>query len=295
MKPAAFVYQRPGHLDEVTALLAEHGADAQILAGGQSLMPLLNLRLARPAVLVDVTRVGGLDGVAWDGDVLRVGATATQRDTERHAALDRLPVVRDAIGHMGSVATRNFGTVGGAVALGDPVAELPVALVTLGGAVIVRSRRGVRTIPAAELYRSYYTTTLEPDEVLTEVTLPALPAGTGAAFEEVTVRHWGDPTLVVAMATLTVDGGRCTGVEIGLGGVAETPLSVSAAAASALLGQAPSPAAIAAAAEAVAAALDPGSDVHASGSYRRRLARHLTRRVLTTAASAGENRQEVAA
>ena len=283
MKPAAFVYIRPESLEEATALLAEHGGEAQVLAGGQSLMPLLNLRLARPKVLVDITRLAELRSGGWDDGTLRVGATTTQRDLECHADLEPLPVIRSAIGHMGSVATRNVGTVGGAVALGDPVAELPVALVTLGGTVTARSERGVRRVAGRELYRSYYTTALEPDEILTEVVFPALAPGQAAAFEEITVRHWGDPTLVVAMATASMTDGRCSQVDVGLGGVADTPLVVSAAAASVLTGVAPSSAALDAAAQAVADSLDPSSDVHASAAHRRRLARHLTRRVLEAA------------
>jgi CO/xanthine dehydrogenase FAD-binding subunit len=283
VKPAAFVYARPSSLEEATALLTEQGGDAQILAGGQSLLPMLNLRLARPRVLVDIARLAELRTVGWDGDELRVGATTSQRDLECHGDVDRLPVLRSAIGHMGSVATRNFGTIGGAIALADPVAELPVSLVTLGGTVTARSERGVRQIAGRELYRSYYTTVLEPDEILTEVAFPALAPGQAAAFDEITVRHWGDPTLVVAMATATLTGGRCSQVDVGLGGVADTPLLVSAAAESVLGGVDPSDATLDAAAEAVADSLDPSSDVHASAAHRRRLARHLTRRVLEAA------------
>jgi aerobic carbon-monoxide dehydrogenase medium subunit len=280
MKPAPFAYVRPRTVEEVCRTLTEHGSGAQILAGGQSLVPMLNLRLARPRVLVDITRVDGLDGVRWDRDTLRIGATTTQRDLELHTDLDRMPILRCVVGHMGSVATRNLGTVGGAAALGDPVAELPVAMVTLGAMVTARSDRGTRQIPARDLYRGYYATALEPDEVLMEIAIPSLARGQAAAFRECTVRHWGDPTLVVAMATVTVADGRCAAVELGLGGVAGTPLRVSDVAASHLVGQPPSPAAIAAAAAACAEVLAPPSDVHASGAHRRRLARSLARGVL---------------
>ena len=283
MKPAAFGYVRPESLEEACAVLAEHGGDAQVLAGGQSLMPLLNLRLARPAMLVDITRLPELTGVETDGAAtVTVGATTRQRDFEIDAALDVAPVLRTAVAHMGSIATRNIGTVGGAVAFADPVAELPLALVTLGGEVTSASVRGTRRIAGRDLYSGHYETCLAPDEILTGVSFP-VPAGMGTAFAEVTVRHWGDPTLVLALAAVTVTDGRCATVELGIGGVAPTPLLVSAAAASGLAGQEPTAAAIAAVADAVSADLDPPSDVHGNGAYRRRLARHLAARVLTEA------------
>jgi aerobic carbon-monoxide dehydrogenase medium subunit len=274
VKPAAFGYVRPESVEEACAVLAEHGGDAQVLAGGQSLMPLLNLRLARPALLVDITRLPDLAGV---------GATTRQRDLEVATALDAVPVLREAVAHMGSIATRNIGTVGGAVAFGDPVAELPLALVTLGGAVTATSVRGTRRIAGRDLYSGHYETSLEPDEILTGVSFPIPAPGVGTAFAEVTVRHWGDPTLVLAMAAVTVADGRCATVELGLGGVAPTPLLVSGPAGAVLAGDEPTTAAIAAAAESVTAGLEPPSDVHGSGAYRRRLARHLAARVLSEA------------
>jgi carbon-monoxide dehydrogenase medium subunit len=283
MRPAPFTYTRPEKVGEVCDLLVEHGSDAQILAGGQSLMPLLNFRLARPRVLVDITRIADLAGAERDGDVLRVGAATRQRDLELDPALDGFPVLRQALQYMGSVPTRNVGTVGGAVALGDPVAELPVALVTLGGAVTARSQRGSREIEARALYSSYYETVLDSDEVLTEVAFPVPAPGRGTAILETGVRHWGDPTLVVAMATVTMAGGRCTAVDVGLGGVGSTPVLASGAASSVLAGEVPTAARIAEAAGLCAATLDPSSDVHASAAHRRRLARNLTRRVLEDA------------
>ena len=282
MKPAAFGYVRPESLEEACAVLAEHGDDAQVLAGGQSLMPLLNLRLARPALLVDITRIAELSGVEGDGAVT-VGAATRQRELELHPALDAVPALREAVAHMGSIATRNVGTVGGAVAFGDPVAELPLALVTLGGDVTAASVRGSRRLPGRDLYSGHYETTLQPDEILTGVSYPVPAPGTGTAFAEVTVRHWGDPTLVVAMATVSVNDGRCATVELGLGGVAPTPLLVSGIAGGVLAGEKPSAETIATAAEAVTVGLDPPSDVHGSGAYRRRLARNLVARVLTEA------------
>jgi CO/xanthine dehydrogenase FAD-binding subunit len=283
VKPAAFGYVRPDSLDEACAVLAEHGGDAQVLAGGQSLMPLLNLRLARPALLVDIARLPELAGVGCDQGTITVGATTRQRDLEIDATLEAVPVLRQAVAHMGSIATRNIGTVGGAVAFADPVAELPLALVTLGGAVTAASGRGTRQISGRDLYSGHYETTLQPDEILTGVSFPVPAPGTGTAFAEVTVRHWGDPTLVVAMAAVTVADGRCATVELGLGGVAPTPRLVSAAAGDVLTGEAPTADVIAAVADAVITDLDPPSDVHGSSAYRRRLARHLAARVLTEA------------
>lgn len=283
MRPAPFTYTRPEKVEEVCELLAEHGSDAQILAGGQSLMPLLNFRLARPRVLVDITRIADLAGVENDGDVLRVGATTRQRELELDPALEPFPVLRQALHYMGNVPTRNVGTVGGAVALGDPVAELPVVLVTLGGTVTARSPRGSREIDARALYSSYYETVLDGDEVVIDVSFPLPSPGQGTAILETGVRHWGDPTLVVAMATVTMVDGRCTAVDVGLGGVGPTPALVSEEAATVLVGQAPTPARMAEAAGLCAARLEPSSDVHASAAHRRRLARNLTRRVLEDA------------
>lgn len=288
MRPAPFVYTRPEKVEEVCDLLVEHGSEAQILAGGQSLMPLLNFRLARPRVLVDITRIADLAGIERDGDVLRVGATTRQRDLELDPALAAFPVLRQAMQYMGSVPTRNIGTVGGAVALGDPIAELPVVLVTLGGSVTARSPRGEREIDARSLYSSYYETVLTSDEILTEVTFPVPGAGQGAAIVETGVRHWGDPTLVVAMATVTVTDGRCTAVDVGLGGVGPTPALVSDGAASVLVGQTPDEARLNEAAALCAASLEPPTDVHASAAHRRRLARNLTRRVLADAFAAAD-------
>lgn len=283
MKPAPFEYHRPDSVDEALALLAEHGYDAKLLAGGQSLVPAMNFRLAQPAVLVDLNRVGGLDGIEEADGALRMGAMVRQRAAERSPAVAaRAPLLAEALAHVAHPQIRARGTVGGSLAHADPAAELPAVMLALGARFLLRSPEGERSIEAADFYTGLFGTALEPEEILVAVEIPAAAPGTGTAFAELSRRH-GDFALAGVAASLTVDGdGRCTAARVALFGVADGPVLAEGAAA-ALLGEPVSDATVRAAAAAAAAALDPPADIHASAEYRRHLAEVLVRRTLPRA------------
>ena len=284
MKPAPFHYERPSEVDEATALLAEHGSEAKILAGGQSLMPLMNMRLARPAVVVDINRIKSLDYMRAENGHLVVGAAARARDVELWTdARERCPVMTESLRWVGHVEIRNRGTVCGSLAHADPVAELPLVAVALDADLVARSARGRRVIPAADFFVSYLTTTLADDELLTEVRLPTLRPEVGWRFVEFARRH-GDFALVAVAALLEAEpGGPCARARLVLGGVDATPIRAEPAE-RALVGQPMTPESFAAAARAATAALDPPSDVQASGAYRRKVAAVLVERALAQAA-----------
>jgi CO/xanthine dehydrogenase FAD-binding subunit len=290
VKPAPFAYVDPRTVPETLDLLAEHADAAKPLAGGQSLMPLMNFRLARPSVLIDLNRVAGLAELTEDSDSsLRLGAMVRQRTLERWAASrPRWGLLARALSLVGHAAIRSRGTVGGSIAHADPASELPAVLLCHDGAVIVRRRGAERTIPAAELFLGPLTTVLEPDELLVEVRLPALPAGAGWGFEEVARRH-GDFALVGGAAVLASDGtGTIRDARLALFGAADTPVRASAAEAL-LEGRAVSDeSAIAEAARLAAEGLEPQTDLQATSDYRRRVARVLSERVLARAARAAQ-------
>lgn len=258
MKPAPFRYERPETVEEAAALLAEHGDEAKVLAGGQSLVPALNLRLVRPSVLVDVNRVAGLDRRA-NGSV---GATVRQRDFAGNALADL------AMPYVGHHVTRNRGTVGGSIAHADPSAELPLCLVVLGGSVTTsRERR----IGAEEFFVSHYTNALQPDELLVET---EWPAGGSVGFAEVALRH-GDFALSMCACSLRVEDGTVRAARLGVGAVVDRPTLLEVG-----LEGAPATAETAREAGARAAALvDPPGNLHASAAYLK----HLTSVVVTRA------------
>lgn len=285
MKPPPFAYVAPDDVEGVVAELVEGGDEAKVLAGGQSLLPLLALRLAHPTVLVDVGRVGGLDSTRLEGDELVVGATAT------HAALGRDPLVRrhcpllaDVVPLIAHDAIRNQGTIGGSLAHNDPAAELPAVALLLGARIVVRGPGGTRVVAADDFFVSYLTTDLAPDEVLAEVRIP-LAAGRGHAFREISRRH-GDFALVGAGATAEArPDGSLGSVRLALVGVGSTAVRVPAAERCVVEGGG-APSSLDEAAALVAAALDPPDDLHASGRYRRRVGAALAREVLGGAVAA---------
>ncbi|MGH7334926.1 MAG: FAD binding domain-containing protein [Candidatus Rokuibacteriota bacterium] len=280
MKPAPFEYFDPRELDEALERLQSFGDDAKILAGGQSLMPMLNLRLARPAVLVDINRLPGLVTFTAGHGTVRLGALVRQRSLERWASSHH-PLLAAALRVVGHAAIRNRGTVAGNIAHADPASELPALLLCLDGAIVVRSRAGSRQIAAADFFQGPLMTALRSDELVME-THWRLPApGMGWGFHEVARRH-GDFALAGAVAVVTLHGGRIDGARVALFGVG--PSAVRAAAAEHLLtGQTPSPKLLVEAAAAATEGLDPHSDLHASAAYRRRVAETLTGRALTDA------------
>ncbi len=210
MKAPPFEYHRPVTVDDTVALLAEYGDEAKVLAGGQSLAPLLNMRLARPAHVVDIGRLQPLAIIKHDDDGLRLGATVCQRRIERSELVRRInPLLADGVGFIGHVAIRTRGTIGGSLAHADPAAELPLLLVALDGAVDVRSTRGTRTIAARDLFAGFLTTSLDADELLTSVVVPPLGLGTGWSFTEFS-RRSGDFAIVGVASTIRLDErGRC--------------------------------------------------------------------------------------
>jgi CO/xanthine dehydrogenase FAD-binding subunit len=285
MKPPPFRYLAPTSLDEALALRAQHGSDSVLLAGGQSLMPLLNLRIVSPAAVIDLGRVPELAGIRAAGGTLTIGAMTRQREVERSPVVGEMcPLLAGAVGRIAHPTIRNRGTIGGSLAHSDPAAELPAAALALGAEVVARSVRGERTIGAEAFFHGFLTTALEPDELLTEVRLPAAPGGW--AIHEVTRRH-GDFALVGVMALVRSAGGKGGGgaiedARLALLGVGSTAIRA-ATAEDLLRGARPTEAVFAEAGEAAAAGLEPSSDVHATASYRRRVAAVLARRALQEA------------
>jgi len=297
MKPARFEYAAPDSLGEAISLL-EQGADrdAKVLAGGQSLVPLLNMRMARPDLLVDLERIAGLDGIREEGGWLVIGAMARKRAVEKSERVRRLqPVLLAATRLVGHPQIRNRGTVGGSLAHADPAAEYPALAVVLGAELRAVGPGGERRIAAGDFFRGHLTTALEAAEVLTEVRVPVLEPGTGWSFLEVARRH-GDFALAGAAATVRLDGrGRFSAARLVLFGVA--PMPVRLAEGEALLtGEPPGATLLEEVAVRGSEGLEePPSDVHASAAHRRHLARVLLRRALDeavarAAGSGGEER-----
>jgi CO/xanthine dehydrogenase FAD-binding subunit len=283
LKPAPFEYVAPGSLDEALSVLEKLGEDAKILAGGQSLVPLLNLRLARPGHLVDINRLRELDYLRpLDAGGLAVGALTRHRSLERSTvAAAHAPLWSEAAPLIGDRQVRFRGTVGGSLAHADPSSELPTVAVATEAEIVVRGPRGERTIAAADFFAAALMTVLEPDELLVEVRIPAAPAGAGHAFLELARRH-GDFALVSAAASVVVTDGRVTWVRIALGGVAPTPLRATRAEAS-LLGESPTSVVLARAGRLAAEDTDPGGDMHGSPEYRRDVAAVYVERALDSA------------
>jgi aerobic carbon-monoxide dehydrogenase medium subunit len=285
MKTPHFEYHAPHSVEEVLGLLAEHGDEAKVLAGGQSLVPLLAMRLARPTHLVDINEVEGLTGISERDGVVVFGALTREREAEGSELVSRhLPVMAAALPHIGHISIRNRGTVGGSVAHADALAELPAVARITGADMVLRSLTDERVVSAEDFFQGHFTTALGDEELLTEVRVPKGPAGAGWAFEEV-ARRRGDFALVGAAAMVVFDGtGRVGEARLCLIGVADRPLRPSAAEA-ALVGTEPSTEAFAAAAEEAVRDLRPPSDIHGSDEYRRQLARVTIRRSLVVAAS----------
>ncbi|HET9275625.1 MAG TPA: xanthine dehydrogenase family protein subunit M [Gemmatimonadales bacterium] len=286
MKPAPFRYLAPRDLDEALGLLEEHGPEAKPLAGGQSLVPAMNFRLAVPAVLVDLNRIDALAGIgdARDGG-LRIGAMTRQSLLERDPRVaERAPLLRETMPHVAHPPIRNRGTVGGSLAHADPAAELPAVMVALGATLRCRSRRGERRVAADAFFLGPFATALEPGELLTGIDLPPPAPRTGWAFEEVARRH-GDFALAGAAAAVELDAlGACRSARVVLFGVGEGPV-VSAAAGAQLAGARPDARTIGGVARAAAAELDPAGDIHATSAYRKHLAEVLVRRTVSRAAA----------
>ena len=290
MKPPRFEYFAPKTLDEALALLAAHGDRAKILAGGQSLIPLLNFRLAHPEVLIDINGITSLAYIRPADSRLAIGALTRQHAAERSDVVAaRAAIVGEACRFIGHLPIRHRGTIGGNLAHADPASELPAAMVALEAEFTVASARGSRTLGAEQFFLGPLSTAIQPGEMLTEIRVPALPARTASAFVEM-ARRAGDYALVGVAALVTLDGsGRCQRARVALCGVGATPVRARAAE-DVLIGQTPTGAALDEAAVRAASSTNPPSDVHGSADFRRRLARHFTREAIETAARrAGAN------
>lgn len=285
MKPAPFDYVAPRSLDEVLEVLAERPDDAKVLAGGQSLIPLLNFRLAQPALLVDVNRLPGLDGVAVASDgELRLGALARQGRLERdpHVA-ERAPLLAAALPHVAHPQIRNRGTLGGSLAHADPAAELPAVALALDARLRLARRGGERWVAARDFFRGLFATALEPGELLVEVALPPPPPRSGFAFLEVARRH-GDYALAGVAAAVTLDErGACRRARLVLLAVGDAPVEAGVAAAALAGGPLDVERIAEAARHAAESEIDPVGDIHASADFKRHLIRVLAARALAAA------------
>lgn len=269
MKPAPFAYRKARSVEEAIALLGTR--EARLLAGGQSLIALLNMRLATPALLVDINGIEGLGGIVLRDGMVEIGALVRHVEAEHSPIVAaQAPLIARALPHVGHVAIRNRGTIGGSLALADPAAELPACLLALGGEVEARGPRGTRRIAAEEFFKGLFETALAPDEMLTAVRVPAAGRDTRVGFAELSRRH-GDYALVGLAASARVDGGRLADVRLAFFGVGATPLRARGAEAALVDGD------VEAAVNALD--LDPPDDAQATGAVKRHLAGVLLRRV----------------
>ena len=284
MHPASFGYHAPGSLEEAFGLLRQHGEDAKLLAGGHSLLPAMKLRLTQPEVLIDLSRIPGLSGIRQDGDALVIGALTTHTEVSTSESVrSLLPGLADTASVIGDLQVRNRGTMGGSVAHADPGADLPVTLTALNASFVLTSTEGERTVAADDFFVDFFTTALEPHEILTSIRipLPSTPARTSYAK----LPHPASGYVVVsAAAALTVDGGACTGARVVLGGVGGTPHRATGTEA-ALSGQKLTPEVMAGAAAEAANGIDPHADSYADEDYKRHMAVVYAGRAIEAAAA----------
>jgi CO/xanthine dehydrogenase FAD-binding subunit len=282
MKPAAFDYVIADSVDMATESLARAGGSAKIIAGGQSLVPMLNFRLLRPSILIDINRIPGLAYINETESDIRVGSLTRHYELETSRIIaDHFPVLSSAMTHVAHLAIRNRGTVGGSLSHADPAAELPMMAVLLDGELHIASSTGTRSVAACNFFLGALTVDLTDDSMITEIVLPKLPPGTGWGFEEV-ARRSGDFAIAAVAATLTLRGGVIAQARIALTGVG--PTSLRAVDAETLLnGRALDPDLIVEVTEAVRSAIEPATDLHASSDYRRHLAGVLAGRAVASA------------
>ncbi len=279
MKPPPFAYARPATVDEACALLAEHGDDARLLAGGQSLMATLNMRLSAPELLIDINRIDELTGISLDGGVLRIGAMTRHVEVETSQSVaEHAPLIAQAMPHIAHAAIRNRGTFGGSIAFADPAAELPACAVALGARFELRSSSATRTVEADEFFHGLYETELAVDEMLTAIEIPVIASGYRSAFMELARRH-GDYAMVGIAVHARLTGGAIGDARLVYFAAGERPV-VARAAAAAIDGKAPSEETFEAAAAALDQDLDPPADLNADPATRLHLARVITRRAL---------------
>jgi CO/xanthine dehydrogenase FAD-binding subunit len=290
MKLPPVDYEAPTSTAQALSLLAEHQDEASVLAGGQSLIPLLALRLARPAVLIDINGIDELSGISAAGDWVTIGATTREYMAEESADIGgRVPLLAAALPFIGHEAIRSRGTIGGSIAHSDPAGELPAVARALDAEMVVRSQSGERVVPAADWFQGYFQTARQPDELLTQVRFPVAGPGTGTSFLEVARRH-GDFAIVGLATSLRLAGGTISEARLAFAGLSDAPLRATAAE-EALTGQAPSAELFDEAARLAVQDAEPPTDLNGSADYRRKVAATLVRRGLRAAAEAARERQ----
>jgi carbon-monoxide dehydrogenase medium subunit len=290
MKLPPVDYEAPGTVSEAVDLLAEHLDEASVLAGGQSLIPLLALRLAQPAVLIDINGVEALSGVSVTDGWVTIGAMTREYVAEESGTVaDTVPLLAAALPLIGHEAIRSRGTVGGSLAHADPAAELPAVARALDAEFVVRGPSGERVVPAAEWFEGYLTTSRRPDELLTEVRFPSAGRGTGVSFQEVARRH-GDFAMVGLATSVTLSDGAIIDARLAFAGVSDVPVRATAAE-ELLVGQRPSAGLFDEAAQRAAGDIDPPADLHGSAGYRKKVAAALVRRGLREAVDNADGRQ----
>ena len=291
MKPPKFEYEAPASVAEVLEQLRDHGSDAKLLAGGQSLVPLLNFRLTRPAIIIDLNRVPDLAYVREQNGHLAIGALTRQRTIENSDAVRRRsPLLHEATRLIGHLPIRSRGTIGGSLAHADPAAEDPAVIMALDGVMVLKSHRGERTVAAADFFRGLLTTAIEPDELLCEIDIPAARAGSGWAFEEISRRH-GDFALAGTAALIAIENGRVVEARLAACGVGPGPVRLARAEDAIVNNEITDEAIETAAAAAAESDISPSSDVHASADYRRKLTHAMTSRALHRAAARARGEQ----
>jgi CO/xanthine dehydrogenase FAD-binding subunit len=282
MKPPPFDYERPVDINGALASLASHGGRAKVLAGGQSLLAMLNLRLLSPERLIDVSRLDELKYIRTSGNELRIGALTTHNTVLKSVDVAmHCPIIVEAYRHVSHHAVRNRGTIGGSLCHNDPAAEMPLVVNLLGASMVARSKNGERVIAADQFFRGNFETALNDDELLTEIRVPIPASGHGWSFQEVSQRK-GDFALVAAAAMLTLENGVCRNVRLGFRNVGETTFRLKVVEAQ-IEGQAPGRQLFSNAANAAMKTVEPPSDLHADADYRRDLVMALTERVLNKA------------
>ncbi|MEE2995911.1 MAG: xanthine dehydrogenase family protein subunit M [Pseudomonadota bacterium] len=284
MKPASFSRLVPTTVPEAIKMMGDHTHDARLLAGGQSLVPMMNFRLARPAVLVDLNCIPDLSYIDDRGDLLAIGAMTRQREIENSDLVrTACPLVHDATLNIAHLPIRSRGTIGGSISNADPAAEYPATMLALDAVLVAQSVRGTRQIDAADFFDGVLTTTLEADEILTEIRIPKAPANSGAAFVELSRRR-GDFALAGVAAQVTLDAGKIAEVQLAACGVGPSPVRLRDAE-DRIRGAGLTEDALSKAREAASSAVDPDGDVHATADYRRKLAGVMTGRAVQKAAA----------
>jgi carbon-monoxide dehydrogenase medium subunit len=283
VKPSRFAYHAPETIEEAITILGRYDGNARLLAGGQSLIPIMNFRMASPSAIVDLGRIPHLSYIAEESGMIQIGAMTRQRAVEFSPLIrEKLPLLHEAIGWVGHLPTRSRGTMGGSIAYADPSSEIPMVLQALDGEVTVQGPSGKRTVRAADLFLAPLTTSLEPFEILVEIRLPAMPADVGHAVEEF-ARRRGDFAIVAVATAVQFNGESCHSVRLAAAGIGPTPVRLRAAERILLNSELGEDAVEQASNVAAAELVEPPSDGNASADFRRHLAAELTRRALRRA------------